>query len=380
MRKPILLTLPLALELTLFLASAQPVSVPDVSHLAVPGGTIALVDSRLKPLQGEVEIVVRLGDAPLAVAHGNGAKKLGGTLTKAQQRAHVAGLSQKQDDLVRAARGMGGRELARLSKSLNAVILKVDASRIPAIAALPNVVSIRPVPNYKLDLAETVPYIGAKAVQTAGFNGSGVTVAVIDSGIDYTHKEFGGPGTPEAYEAAYGAGTDDVKNTTTDALFPTAKVIGGFDFVGEEWPEGPLAPDPDPIDFEGHGTHVSDIIGGISGVAPGVKLIACKACSAVATACSGVALLEAAGGRLEPGLFHRRAIRRSCRRFRGQRSRPAVHRRLAKHHTRRDQRRPDASAKREALSARDQCAGGHCRSIREQRNRRLGAGRQRIHC
>src|SRR5204863_5448551 len=121
-----------------------------------------------------------------------------------------------------------------------------------------------------------------------------------DTGIDYTHKGFGGSGTLAAYAAAYGTGTNDVKNTKTEGLFPTAKVIGGFDFVGEVWPNGPLAPDPDPIDFNGHGTHVADIIGGNSGVAPGVKFLACKACSSVSTACSGVALLEAMDLALDP--------------------------------------------------------------------------------
>gem|GEM_PF-2585522 len=42
--------------------------------------------------------------------------------------------------------------------------------------------------------------------------------------------------------------------------------MGGYDFVGEAWSGGanspPLAPDPNPIDFEGHGTHVADIIAG----------------------------------------------------------------------------------------------------------------------
>src|ERR1051326_906466 len=296
----------LIIGLALPARAAQPLNVPDVSHLIVSGGNGASVDSRLLAARGEVQVVVRLADVPLAVAQGEGAKKLGGKLNRAQQRAHVAGLSQKQDDLMRAVGGMGGRELSRLSKSLNAVILKVDASHMSAIAALPNVASVRPVLNYKLDLSETVPYIGARAVQSAGFDGSGVTVAVIDSGIDYTHKEFGGPGTPAAYAAAYGAAPNDPKNTTTDGLFPTAKVIGGFDFVGEVWPNGPNgfdhppAPDPGPIDFEGHGTHVSDIIGGRSGVAPGVKFYACKACSAVATSCSGVALLEAMDFALDP--------------------------------------------------------------------------------
>ena len=52
-----------------------------------------------------------------------------------------------------------------------------------------------------------------------------------------------------------------------------------------------LAPDPDPIDYEGHGTHVADIIGGTGGVAPGVSLYAVKVCSAVSSACSGIALI-----------------------------------------------------------------------------------------
>src|SRR5262249_24987583 len=156
---------------------------------------------------------------------------------------------------------------------------------------------------------------GAKAVQDAGFDGSGVRVAVLDTGIDYTHKFFGGPGTAAAYQAAYGTSTADSKNTTTDGLFPTAKVIGGFDFVGEKWPAGPLAPDPDPIDcgpsvipapcFGGHGTHVADIIAGNDGashkgVAPGASLYAVKVCSAIALACSGAALLQGIEFALDP--------------------------------------------------------------------------------
>ncbi len=84
----------------------------------------------------------------------------------------------------------------------------------------------------------------------------------------------------------------DPKNTTLDGLFPTSKVIAGFDFVGSSWPNGPLAPDPDPIAGRSHGTHVADIIGGTNGVAPGASLIAVKVCSEVTDACSGVALLQ----------------------------------------------------------------------------------------
>ncbi|MEO1335520.1 MAG: S8 family serine peptidase, partial [Myxococcota bacterium] len=122
-------------------------------------------------------------------------------------------------------------------------------------------------------------------VQAAGVDGTGVRVAVLDSGIDYLHADLGGSGDVAEYEA------NDV-NVVEPGTFPTAKVVGGFDFVGEVWPDGPLQPDPDPLDFEGHGSHVADIIGGINGVAPGVELYGVKVCSAVSSSCSGVALIQ----------------------------------------------------------------------------------------
>jgi subtilisin family serine protease len=189
--------------------------------------------------------------------------------------------------------------------------VRIDASQLTQIAALPGVASVRPVIHYELALGETVPYVGASAVQARGFDGTGVKVAVLDSGVDYTHRNLGGPGTTEAYVAAYGSAPSDPRNTTRDGLFPTAKVVDGVDFVGEQWPN--CAPntdcrteDPDPIDFEGHGTHVADIIAGRSadglhkGVAPGASVVAVKVCSAVATSCNGVALLKGMDFALDP--------------------------------------------------------------------------------
>ncbi len=152
-------------------------------------------------------------------------------------------------------------------------------------------------------LSETVPYIGAADIQANGFDGSGIRVAVLDSGIDYTHANFAGPGTLAAYEAAYGIDALDSRNTQRDGLFPTAKVVEGFDFVGELWDGDTfrfLLPDPDPIDAQGHGTHVADIIGGANGVAPGVELYAVKVCSAVSTLCSGVAIIQGMEFALDP--------------------------------------------------------------------------------
>src|SRR3989344_2155720 len=57
--------------------------------------------------------------------------------------------------------------------------------------------------------------------------GEGVKVAVIDTGVDYGHPNLGG------------------------CLGPECKVVGGYDFVDE---------DADPMDENGHGTHVAGII------------------------------------------------------------------------------------------------------------------------
>lgn len=320
-----------------FAIPARAATVPpqkDVSGLLIPQGLVAdagpsrpRVDTRLRQAQGQVSVVVQLKDAPLAIQNGAGFKQLSranaARASSAQQQAYIAQLSQAQTAFTSQATALGAKEVARFSKALNAVAVKVDVAQIDKLAALPGVVSVRPIINYELALTETVPYIGAKAVQNLGYDGTGITVAVLDSGIDYMHRNFGGPGTIAAYQAAYGTSAADPKNKSRDGLFPTAKVVEGYDFVGEVWPNGPngfanddLAPDPDPIDAPGpeagidtnggHGTQVADIIGGKSndglhvGVAPGVSLLALKVCSAVSSSCNGLALLQAVEYSLDP--------------------------------------------------------------------------------
>jgi subtilisin family serine protease len=256
-------------------------------------------------LTGDIEVVVRLSAPSLVELTGPNGKRFS-RASKAQQQAHKQSLNQQQQTTLAQLQALGGVEVARMTNALNAVIVRINAAQIPAARALPGVVSVRPIRNYEMGLSTVVPYIGASTVQQSGFDGAGVKVAVLDSGIDYTHFNLGGPGTLAAYQAAYGTSNADPRNTTRDGLFPTAKVVDGFDFVGESWPNGLRTEDPDPIDFEGHGTHVADIIAGQStdgthkGVAPGAKLFAVKVCSAVSSSCNGVALLRGVEYSLDP--------------------------------------------------------------------------------
>ncbi len=235
------------------------------SRLLRPGAgqPVSKLGPGLAAASGRVQVVVQLSEPSVA-------EVAAGASTAAAQQAQVGAVRSQQDAVAAAAAGMdaAARVLGRTQRAVNAMLVEIDAAALDALAARPDVLRIRPHRIYHRHLPFVVDYVGAAAVQAAGYDGSGIRVVVLDTGVDYTHAALGGPGTVEAFEAAYGVGPEDPANTTRDGLFPTDKVVDGIDFVGEFWPDGDLAPDDDPIDIGGHGTHVADIIGGNLGMAP----------------------------------------------------------------------------------------------------------------
>ncbi|HEX2143643.1 MAG TPA: S8 family serine peptidase [Glycomyces sp.] len=110
------------------------------------------------------------------------------------------------------------------------------------------------------ELAQAIATTRADKAHERGITGEGVKVAVIDTGIDYTHPDLGG------------------------CFGPGCRVTTGTDFVGDDFssddPErSEPVPDEDPVDCAGHGTHVAGIVGAdgkVTGVAPGVEFGAYK--------------------------------------------------------------------------------------------------------
>jgi len=115
-------------------------------------------------------------------------------------------------------------------------------SRNPRITTIESIIRVYAV-DAELDNTWGVKRIGAGIVHDAGNKGAGVKIAVIDSGIDYTHSDL------------------------------DANYAGGYDFFNS---------DSDPMDDNGHGTHVAGTIAaedngtGVVGVAPAVKIYALK--------------------------------------------------------------------------------------------------------
>ncbi|HUG22335.1 S8 family serine peptidase [Piscinibacter sp.] len=146
---------------------------------------------------------------------------------------------------------------------------RLQVSRLPGVKALypVDVIHVSPTKTdggSAADLASAIGMTGADIAQNElGLSGAGVKVAVMDTGIDIDHPDFGGNGS----------------NGSTP--FPTARITHGYDLVGDAFNADPASPgynpiavpDPVPDDCNGHGTHVAGIVGAsgaVTGVAPGV--------------------------------------------------------------------------------------------------------------
>jgi subtilisin family serine protease len=177
----------------------------------------------------------------------------------------------------------------------NGVTVRASGGNVAKLRALPGVQAVYPVVKIAAQQLEEPPGVGADLVTALGMTGAdiaqselglsgrGVKVAVIDSGVDYDHPDLGG---------CFGRG---------------CRVEKGFDFVGDAFnadeasPAYSPTPVPDrfPDDCNGHGTHVSGIIGangGITGVAPGVTFHAYRVfgCAGPTTAEIMLAAMERA--------------------------------------------------------------------------------------
>jgi minor extracellular serine protease Vpr len=254
--------------------------------------------------------ITGLAVAPAGAGDGSGSGPIGGaaneTATKwfvelssppAMKGTSKAVLKAERDAFKANAAAVGVKLIERYSyDSLwNGVSVSVAPSQVAALRSVTGVKAVYPVETLSLppsesignniDLKNAVGLTGADIAQTElGLDGSGVTIAIVDSGLDYTLPEFGG------------------------CFGPGCNVRGGLDLVGDAYnatpgpafdpvphPDGnPLPCDPNVADRAevlgagasdaAHGTHVAGIAaadgrghtddGQVVGVAPGARLLA----------------------------------------------------------------------------------------------------------
>ncbi|HVM46137.1 MAG TPA: S8 family serine peptidase, partial [Candidatus Thermoplasmatota archaeon] len=124
-------------------------------------------------------------------------------------------------------------------------------AQLARLAVAPGVERVYPDARMEPLLDQSVPLVRAPEAHARTdalarpLRGTGVVIAIIDTGVDATHPDLGG---------CFGAG---------------CRVAGGYDFVDD---------DAFPEDTHGHGTHVAATAAGTHGVAPDATILAYRVC------------------------------------------------------------------------------------------------------
>ena len=184
----------------------------------------------------------------------------------------AATLSRERSTFLAAAHRDGVRFTERYSFQTlwNGVSVEINPADIGRLSRISGIKAVYPIGKITYDpgtqispeMESALAMTGADIAQSElGLTGVGVKVGIIDTGVDYHHPDLGG------------------------CFGPGCRVAIGWDFVGDSYnadPDDPNyqpvpQPGPDPMDCNGHGTHVTGIVGakaasptGVTGVAPGV--------------------------------------------------------------------------------------------------------------
>ncbi len=239
-------------------------SVGPAKGKPAPGGSSEQVGRSLTGATGTVTAFVELTETPAvetsAAARAGGADQAGaGAAAREAKRRSDA----KADKVVGALRGKDAtaREVAKTSNAVSGVVVTADAAKIRELVAMPEVEAVRlTVPKVVQNASSAQLTNTVKVWQQTGRLGDGVRIGIVDTGVDYTHADFGGPGTAAAYDAID-------RTVVGEGVFPTAKVVGGRDFAGDDYDarypdKSTPKPDDNPLDCASHGTHVAGTAAG----------------------------------------------------------------------------------------------------------------------
>jgi len=156
------------------------------------------------------------------------------------------------DEALKEIKNLSSIKIIENLSLIKGAIIEIPKSQMNRLLQIKGIKGIYEDKYFQIYLQKSTELIGATNLWSKPFNltGRGVKIAIIDTGIDYTHKDLGGK--------------------------LGVKVIGGYDFTEN---------DEDPRDIDGHGTMVAGIIaanGTLKGVAPGAYLLAYKVLSSKA--------------------------------------------------------------------------------------------------
>jgi uncharacterized repeat protein (TIGR01451 family) len=228
----------------------------------------------LPAASGRVQVLVELTDPPAARVYGE-VLRASEHLGAVQAQAAAARAAQDQIGRIVPAQerlaaslapSLAAVEIYRVQRAFNGIALEVEAGGLDRLRKTPGVRAVHLLELEYPTNSTSVPFLGTPSLWNDSLglglpaDGTGITIGIIDTGVDYQHATFGGTGLLTDYQA-------NDRTVAPDAFFPTARVVGGHDFAGDSYngTAATIAADNDPMDCNGHGTHVAGTAAG-SGV------------------------------------------------------------------------------------------------------------------
>ena len=204
-------------------------------------------------------------------------------------RATIAQIEQVQSEVTieLSSLDFGTKVIGQTKVLAPTLIVQASPEALEKIARDYRVEKVLPMYDYELHVAASADYLKASPLVANGVvTGKGQTVAVLDTGVDYTHNVFGGAGTVEAYDAA--------QADPTSVAWPQGIVHGGYDFIRDDADpieHDPVVVIPDVDEPTSHGTSVSH---SVTGIAPEVELYVYSVCGGGCPSAAQASALEAA--------------------------------------------------------------------------------------
>ncbi len=222
-----------------------------------------------KLADGRLQLLIELPHTPAGVVYGSilqagqGGRDRALAAAKAAAQSQLRTIAAAQEKVATSLKALNAAEIYRVGRAYNGIAIAIDPKNVALLRRLPGIKAIHPlVPEYPTN-STSVPFIGVPPLWNnsvglgTNLTGTGVRIGIIDTGIDYIHANFGGTGLLADYQA-----NDTTSNA--DGFFPTAKVVGGTDFAGDAYTGANMpTPDPDPMDCNGHGSHVAGTAAGL---------------------------------------------------------------------------------------------------------------------
>lgn len=211
---------------------------------------IAELESQARS-SGQVRVIVQIGSERLPSLQ----------TMRLQDRQRL--INQAQSRVLSSLNRVSGAGITT-PDSLPFLALAVSAAELRALARHPDVTAIFEDRLLAVSWQENHNLIGSPAVWDSGFDGSGTTVAVVDTGVARQHPMLSGKVVAEA------CFSDHEPELLVTSACPNTQVI--------QLGEGAAAPCDSRIAQCGHGTHVAGIAAGrsdtVRGVAHGANIIA----------------------------------------------------------------------------------------------------------